>query len=88
VDAYDAAGMVRDFSRVRNKGGCAAFVVQLFEQRQDLLAALAIEGAGGLVGENHRRVVHQRPRDRYPLLLPAGKFGGTMIGAVAQPKPL
>ena len=80
--------MLRDGFGVGNQNDRAPFGVQLFEQRQDLLAALAIEGAGGLVGKNHRRVVHQRARYRHPLLLPAGKFRGTMIGAIAQPKPL
>jgi len=88
LDAYDPARMLGDVFRMGNKDDRAAFGVQLFEQRQNFLAALTIEGAGGLVGENHRRVVHQRPRNRHPLLLPARKFGGTMIGAVAQPKPL
>ncbi|MGH8514352.1 MAG: hypothetical protein ACREV8_10520 [Gammaproteobacteria bacterium] len=48
--------------------------MQLFEQRQHLLAAPAIESAGGLVGKNHWRVIHQRPRNRHTLPLPAAQL--------------
>ena len=81
-------GVLRDVFGVGNQNDRAPFGVKLFEQRQDFVAALAVQGAGGLVGENHRRVVHQRAGDRDALLLPAGKFGRAMIGAVAQAEPL
>ena len=41
------------------------------EQRHDLGAGLRIEVAGRLVGEQDRRVVDQRPRDRHALALAA-----------------
>ena len=41
------------------------------QQRQHLLRALAVQGAGGLVGQQQIRVVDQRPGYRQPLTLPA-----------------
>ena len=48
-----------------------AFAVQLLEQRHELGAALAIERAGRLVGEDDLAAVHQRARDADALLLAA-----------------
>ena len=81
-------GVLRDVFGVGDQNDRAPFGVQLFEQRQDFVAALAVQGAGGLVGENHRRVIHQRARNGDPLLLAAGKFRRAMIGAVAETEPL
>src|SRR5262245_25340496 len=47
------------------------FLVEPVEQREDLLAGLAVEVAGRLVGEQHRGIAHQRTRDRDALLLSA-----------------
>src|SRR5215813_3765126 len=88
LDAYDAACVPRYVFGVSNKDDGSALGVQFFEERQDLFAASAVESASGFVGENHRRVVDQRARNRHPLLLAAGKFGGPMVGAVAQAKPV
>ena len=41
--------------------------------------------AGGLVGQNDRRVAHQRPRDGYALLLAARKLVGLVFQLIAQP---
>src|SRR5262245_39762338 len=49
---------------------------------------MTIQSAGGLVGQDYRRIVDQRPRDSDALLLAAGKFRGTMIGTIAQAKPM
>ena len=84
LDAHDAAGVLRDVFSVSDQNDRAPFGVKLFEQSQDFVAALAVQGAGGLVGENHRRVVHQGAGDGDALLLTAGKFRGTMRGAVAE----
>ena len=81
-------GVLRDVFGVGDENDRAAFGVQLFEQSQDFVAAFAVEGAGGFVGENHRRVVDQRAGDGDALLLAAGEFGRTMLGAVAETQPL
>lgn len=46
------------------------------EQAGDLVADLGVEIRGRLVGQDHRRLVRQRPCDGHPLLLSAGQFGG------------
>ncbi len=84
LDAHDAAGVLRDVFGMGDQNNCAPFGVQLFEQSEDFIAALAVQGSCGLVGENHRRVVHQRAGDGDALLLAAGKFRGTMSSAVAE----
>ncbi|MNW12058.1 hypothetical protein D3C71_2096520 [compost metagenome] len=45
---------------------------------------MAVEGAGGFVGENDVAAVHQRTGNRYPLLLAAGKLMGAVAGARSQ----
>src|SRR5215472_3944069 len=52
------------------------------EQVQDLRTGARVEVAGGLVGEDDLRPAGQGPRDRDPLLLPAGQ----LRGAVPQPR--
>src|SRR5215831_18189370 len=49
---------------------------------------MAVERPGGLVGQDHRRIVDQGPSDGDALLLAAGKLGGSMISAIAETQPL
>ena len=51
------------------------------DRLHDLLARGRVEVAGGLVGEQHARLVGQRPRDRHALLLAARELGGEVVGA-------
>ena len=43
-----------------------------------------IQVAGGLVGQQNRRMVHNRPRDGHALLLAAGESVGLMVQAVCD----
>ena len=52
--------------------------------REHLVGAVAVQLAGGLVGQQHRRLVGQRDADRDPLLLAAGHLGGHPVGAVCD----
>jgi hypothetical protein len=52
------------------------------QQRQHLAGGARIEVAGRLVGEDQRRAVHQRARDRHPLQLAARQRSRP-----ARPKP-
>ena len=57
------------------------------EAREDLHHLVArgrIEIAGRLVGEQQRRLRHQRAGDRHPLLLSAGQLVGMMFGAIGE----
>ena len=55
--------------------------------RHDALAGGAVEVAGRLVGDDHVRIVHQRPGDRHALALTAGEFGGAVVHAVLRRRP-
>ena len=53
--------------------------VDAIEQIGDLLAGVLVELAGRLVGEQQRRPVRQRARDRHPLHLAAGQLRRPVI---------
>ena len=48
--------------------------VQLLEERHDLASGLRVQVSGRLVGEEDRRIVDERPRDRDALTLSAGEL--------------
>ena len=58
--------------------------LELVEDLVDLVAGLAVELAGRLVGEDDHRVLDQGPGDRDPLLLAARELPGAMVQAIAQ----
>ena len=58
--------------------------ISSLEQRHHLRAALAVEGAGRLVGQDDLPAVHQRAGDRHALLLAARKLARPVLEAVAQ----
>ena len=62
---------------------------QLLQQRQHLLAGGAVEVAGGLVGDDQRRVGDQRARDGHALLLAARELArvGGRRGRSGPPAP-
>ena len=52
---------------------------ELVQQRHHLRAALAVERAGGLVGEHDVAAVHERARDGHALLLAAGELARAVL---------
>src|SRR5438270_896594 len=48
---------------------------EVVHQRQDLVLVAEVEGGGGLVEEEHRRLLRQRPGDDRSLALAAGQGG-------------
>src|SRR5690606_18190477 len=74
-----AVGVGRDLGIMGDQDHGVVLVAQALEQGEDLLAGLRIERTGGLVGEQDRRAVDQRARDRDALLLAAGQFAGAMV---------
>src|SRR5919108_2420149 len=62
----------------------AALLVQPLKNAHHFDAGFRIEVPGRLVGEENRRVVHERACDRHTLLLPAGQLVRMMIGTVAE----
>src|ERR1700674_4681101 len=55
--------------------------MELTQQPHDACSGRGVEVAGGLVGEQQRRVGDQRPRDGDSLRLTTGKFTGIVISA-------
>src|SRR5262249_7955122 len=79
-----ALGELGDVGLVRDEHDRDALVaVEADEQVQDVEARLRVEVAGRLVGEQERGAVHERPRDRDALLLPARELAREMVLAAA-----
>ena len=57
---------------------------QRVEQVQHVLGAVAVQGAGGLVGQQQHRLGGDRPGDGHPLLLAAGQLGRRVAQPVAE----
>ena len=72
-------GIVRDQHDRR-----LARAIDVEQQLDDLLAGLAVEVAGRLVGEQERRIVGQRAGDRDALLLAAGELRRIVMAAVGK----
>src|SRR3990167_2891931 len=75
-------GLVRD-----HQHGDALFGVQVPEQFHDLLAAVRVEVAGGLVGQQHLRLGDDGARDGHALLLPAREFARRVVLPTLEAHP-
>ena len=78
--------MVGDVAVVGDEDDGVAFGVQFAEDFHHFFAAVAVERAGGFVGEDDLSAVHQRAGDGDALLLPAGELRGLVFGAVTEAK--
>ena len=63
-------------------GGHADLLVQAAQPPAQLLADLGVEGAEGLVEQQHPRLDRQRSRQRHSLALAARQLGGVAFGAL------
>ncbi len=61
---------------------------EVAEELEDLVADVAVEVGGRLVGEQDRRRAGQRAGDRHALLLPAGEVARQKVAAVRKPHRL
>src|SRR5690606_8903126 len=71
-----AVGRGGDMGIVGNEDDRPTLGMELAQQAQDLGTAGAIECAGRLISQDDLCAVHQRTRDRDPLLLSAGERRG------------
>src|SRR4051812_19419671 len=58
------------------------------QKGEDVFAGVRVEVAGGLVGEEHRRLRDQGAGDRDALLLPARELRGAVLAAAVDPDRL
>src|SRR5262249_23178538 len=65
--------------------GLAVIANQPIEEIEDLVGALAVEVARGLVAQEKGRIGHDRARDADPLLLPARELPRIVPHPVAEP---
>ena len=65
-----------------------ALFVQVLEHPQNFAAGVAVQSAGGFVGEDDRRVPGQRTGDGHALLLTTGKLIGLILELGAEAHPL
>src|SRR5436190_12538763 len=85
AECDDARRVLGNVGLVRHEHDAdAALDVQLLKDAHHLDAGARIEVAGRLVGEQQRRVVHERARDGDALLLPARELIRMMVDAVAE----
>ena len=64
--------------------GAAVARGEAAQELEHLMAGLGVEIAGGLVGEQQLRVVHERAGDRQPLLLAARELPGAPPGGLLE----
>ena len=89
---------VADVDDPRHRGGHLTIVgdhddrralgVEHPEDVEDLGTGHGVEVAGGLVGEDHRRLGDDRSGDRHPLPLAARQLGRPVVEPVAEADPL
>ena len=85
LQADDPGGVLLGQLRVVGDHDDQPVLCHLLEQLHDLHGGLAVQRAGGLVGQQDVRVVDEGPGDGHPLHLAAGHLVGLFVHLVAQP---
>ncbi len=85
AEANEPRAVLGDVHLVRDEDdGDAALAIELLEDVHDLDARARIEVSGRLVGEDDRRLVDERARDRDALLLTARQLVRKVVKALAE----
>src|SRR5690348_8177723 len=82
--ADDALGVRGHVRLVRDHDHGLALFVEALEDREDLRARPGVEIPGGLVGQDHRRVVEEGARDGDTLLLTTRQLARLVRDAIAE----
>src|ERR1039458_2276247 len=82
VPQWEPGGQFRAVSHHHEDGLLP--LVQFEQERSHHVGGCLVEIAGGLVAQQQQRLVDEGARQRYALLLAAGKLGRAMIEAIAQ----
>ena len=85
LQLYDAGGVALGQLRVVGDHDHQTVPRHFLEQFHDLNAGLAVQCAGGLIGQQDVGVVHQCAGNGHALHLPAGHLAGVLVQLVAQP---
>src|SRR3954453_19993616 len=80
-DGDDAVRVHGDIVLVGDEADGVAALVQALEKAHYFVAGGGVESAGGLVGEEDRRVVHEGAGDGDALALTAGELVGLVVHA-------
>ena len=81
----DAVAVLRGLGIVRDhQHGLAEFLIREPQHAEHDVGVLGIQVARGLVGQHDGRLVDERARQSYALLLASGKLGGTMPQTLGQ----
>ena len=83
-DSHDAMGVRGNVAVVGHDDDRVALCMQVDEDGHDLLAALAVQRPGRLVGEDDGAAVHERTGDADALLLPARQLIGMELQPLTQ----
>src|SRR5215208_350803 len=84
AERHDSCAVLRNIGLVRDQHDREALRVQPLEDAHDLDARARIQIAGWLVGEEPRRLVHERAGNGDALLLTAGQLVRMMIEPLPQ----
>ena len=68
----------------RDKRGKAGLAGERLQRLEDITRSLGVKIAGRLVSQQKKRRIGDGARDGDALLLPAGKFRGAMVCAMAS----
>src|SRR6185312_1680807 len=81
---HDAPRRAGEALVVRHDHDGRSIGIQPAEERDDLLAGSCVQLTSRLIGEEQRRTIRERARDRDPLLLSSGQLRWPMTHAITQ----
>ena len=86
VHHHDLVGHLHGFFLVvgDDHGGDMHLVVEIAQPGPQFLAHLGVEGAEGLIEQQHPRLHSQGPSQGHPLALAAGELGGVAVAKALQ----